>query len=201
MTYRPRQYWDQRAWSYLRFEHLRTVREWLLAPFRMRLIAKELERLRPAALLEVGCGPGRNLPLFASIPRVACVDFSPPMLERARNRARRLGTSQVTFFERAGQDLGFEDGSFELVLTTVVLLHVPPEDIEQVIGELVRVSGRWILINEYSSVDLDRLQRWPTMEHVFLHDYRACFERAGARLRHVRQVPLRTQEVLLFEKL
>jgi ubiquinone/menaquinone biosynthesis C-methylase UbiE len=199
VTYRPRQYWDRRAWSYLRFEHFRTLREALLAPLRIRLVRQELERVRPQSLLEVGCGPGRNLPLYRRIPRVACVDFSPPMLERARARAGRLGLTQVEFGEMACQDLRLAERSFELVLTTVVLLHIPPADIQRAVSELVRVSARWVLINELSSVDPGRLARWPSMEHVFVHDYRRLFDQAGARLRHVKQVAFRPQEVLLFE--
>ena len=49
-------------------------------------------------------------------------------------------------------------------------------------------------------VDVTGLQGKPTHEHVFAHDYRKLFEQAGARLTHVRQVPFRTQELLLFSR-
>ncbi len=100
----------------------------------------------------------------------------------------------------AAQDLDFPDRHCDLVLTSVVLLHVPPEKIQAAAAEIVRVSAQWIIVAEYSQVDVAGLQRKPTHDHVFAHDYRKLFEQAGARLQHVRQVPFRTQELLLFSR-
>ncbi len=89
MTYDPKSYWDKRAFAYLRFEPFRVARELLLSPLRIRLIDQEIRRLAPKSLMEVGCGPGRMLPLYAGLPEVHCVDFSKSMLRRARSRAKK----------------------------------------------------------------------------------------------------------------
>lgn len=48
-----------------------------------------------------------------------------------------------------GQSLPYVDGSIDLVFTSGVLIHVKPDDLEKVMGEIVRVSRRYIWCNEY----------------------------------------------------
>ena len=57
--------------------------------------------------MEVGCGPGRMLPLYAGVPEVHCVDFSERMLRRAQARAQKAGWDHVRFSQMAAQDLDF----------------------------------------------------------------------------------------------
>ena len=47
-------------------------------------------------------------------------------------------------------DLIFAPDAFDLVLTCGLLIHIPPDQIRQVIEELVRVSKRYVLAIEYA---------------------------------------------------
>jgi len=89
-------------------------------------------------VLEVGCGTGTNLELFAEAGcEVAGVDLSPSMMDLAK---KKLG-------DRADLRLGdaaempFADNSFDLVLSFLTLHEMPPAVRTPVMKEIVRVAG------------------------------------------------------------
>ena len=102
-------YFQQRADSFDRlyetggaWQHLlnRTLRKGLYE--RVRLTLEELEQLGAHTLLDVGCGSGRNEPLFvkAGATHVTGIDFSQRMLELARTFSRQSGVEgQCEFIE------------------------------------------------------------------------------------------------------
>jgi pseudaminic acid biosynthesis-associated methylase len=115
-----------------------------------------------ATALEVGCGLGTNLValqricpgLIWSVPpdtpkqqsgRLFGVDIN----ERAVVQAGK-NSGAITEVQEATH-LQFESSTINLVLTSGLLIHIPPSHLEQVISELYRVSNRYILIMEYFS--------------------------------------------------
>ena len=59
--------------------------------------------------------------------------------------------------------LPFEDGAFDLVFTTGVLIHQPPETLPVVIDEIVRCSARFVVCGEYFA---DSLEEVPYRGHT-----------------------------------
>jgi hypothetical protein len=122
-----------------------------------------------ASIIELGCGSGRNLALLREMgfTNLKGVDFS---------------QTQVEFCVRNGFDvrlmniaeLGFGDREFDLVFTNSVLLHVPPDRIEKVLREAIRVSKGLIAFREntYENESFEG--------HVYKYNY---FDRL-ARLGH-----------------
>ncbi len=101
----------------------------------------------PARVLEFGCGTGRHLRYLRDIPGVEVfgIDQSPTMVEGIRRWAdpEWLG-SHVAVGAPLGP-LPYEDGSFDLVFTASVLVHVRPEDLPGILRELARVSRGHVL--------------------------------------------------------
>jgi ubiquinone/menaquinone biosynthesis C-methylase UbiE len=93
-------------------------------------IAEDIAAAAPpdAALLEVGCGSG---PLSVRLAAehglaVTAFDIEPPMIERARARARRTasaGKPIPTFLVADVAHVPFEDASFDLVVSTYSMHH------------------------------------------------------------------------------
>jgi SAM-dependent methyltransferase len=102
-------------------------------------------------ILDVGCGVGRTSCIFAKQygARVTGIDLSPRMVEWSRQRAQQEGVADKAEFRRAdAQQLPFEDGLFDAVVTESVLVFVP--DRHQALAEFVRVTkpGGFIGLNE-----------------------------------------------------
>lgn len=102
-------------------------------------------------VLDVGCGVGQTPCYIAK--RYGCrlvgVDISERMIERSKERAEREGVAdRVEFRVADAQDLPFEDGLFDAVITESVISF--PEDKQQAVKEFARVTkqGGYIGLNE-----------------------------------------------------
>jgi len=120
-------------------------REW------RRLLWSKVEGTR---ILEVGVGTGKNLPYYPAGAEITAIDFSPRMLERARERAAREGV-KVDLREMDVQALEFEDNTFDTVAATTVFCSVP--DPVRGLREVERVckpGGKVILIEHVLSANV-----------------------------------------------
>jgi ubiquinone/menaquinone biosynthesis C-methylase UbiE len=102
-------------------------------------------------VLEVGAGTGRNLDAYPDGIQLICIDLSPAMLERARERARQLGRDADLQLGDA-QALGFAAESFDTVVVTLALCAVPDHrQAIREIGRLLRQGGRFVWLEQVRS--------------------------------------------------
>lgn len=105
------------------------------------------------AVLDIGCATG-SLALAAkrrvgAAGAVHGVDPSPRMIARARAKARRR-RADVAFDVAVAQELPFADGSFDLVLCTLVAHELPHADRRRCLAEMHRVlkpRGRLLVVD------------------------------------------------------
>ncbi len=78
------------------------------------------------SVLEAGVGTGKNMPYYPPGAFMTAVDFTPGMLARARERARKLGIN-ARLRLRLGdvQSLDFAEASFDAAAATFVFCSVP----------------------------------------------------------------------------
>jgi len=69
---------------------------------------------------------GRNLPFYPRRIQLTGIDFSPAMLEIARDRAAELGVN-VALIEGDAQDLPFADRRFDTLVCTLALRAAEPQ--------------------------------------------------------------------------
>ncbi len=93
---------------------------------------------RRGTALDFGCGVGRLTQALARhFDRVTGVDIAPSMLAEAR---RHDPEGRCTFVQNDAPDLAlFPDDSFDMVLSTIVLQHMPPELSLRYVEEFGRV--------------------------------------------------------------
>jgi len=82
------------------------------------------------------------------------LDFSPTQLAQAGRYLEDL--ERVDLVLGTGASLPFPDRSFDLVLTSAVILHNPSPIAEQIRREVIRVSGRYSAHNEDTDVTYNR---------------------------------------------
>lgn len=89
-------------------------------------------------ILEVGVGTGISLPHYSKSSRIVGVDISDAMLDKARERVRRLKLDNVEAIEvMDAEDLAYPDSSFDVVVAQYVVTAVPNP--ERALDEFVRV--------------------------------------------------------------
>jgi len=98
-------------------------------------------------ILEVGVGTGLSLPEYARGNSIYGVDFSPPMLRRARDRVARLRLDNVEGLAvMDAENLCFPDASFDVVVAQYVVTAVPhPERALDEFARVVRPGGEIVI--------------------------------------------------------
>jgi ubiquinone/menaquinone biosynthesis C-methylase UbiE len=98
-----------------------------------------------SAVLEAGCGIGaQTISLARNSPgaNITSIDISPASIERARERIRGEGISNVEFMTADIFDLPFDDGSFDHIFMCFVLEHLPdPIDALRRLKRVLREGG------------------------------------------------------------
>lgn len=114
---------------------------------RGRRVAVEAAERIGGRVIEVGVGTGLGLEHYSQRNRVVGVDISAPMLEKARNRVKRLGLTNVEAIAVGDAErLDYPDGSFDVVVAQYVVTSVPhPEKALDEFARVVRPGGEIIL--------------------------------------------------------
>lgn len=100
-------------------------------------------------ILDVGVGTGISLPEYKRSNRIFAVDYSEPMLRKARERVLEQKLENVECVAvMDAQSLGFADASFDVVIAQYVITAVPdPEATLDEFARVVRPGGEIILVN------------------------------------------------------
>jgi phosphatidylethanolamine/phosphatidyl-N-methylethanolamine N-methyltransferase len=103
-------------------------------------------------LLEVGVGTGINAALYPRSCSVTGIDFSAPMLEKARERMAKKGLRNVRLLEMDAADLKFADNTFDIVYAPYVISVVPdPVAVVREMKRVCRPGGRIVVLNHFLS--------------------------------------------------
>ena len=103
----------------------------------MRRIREEIVGGARGRVLELGAGTGASFPYYNDhAEEVVATEPDPHMLERARRRAEDL-ERPIELRQVSAEELPFEDGSFDTVVSTLVLCTV--RDPLQALSEVRRV--------------------------------------------------------------
>ena len=124
--------------------------------------------------LEVGCNLGANLQWLAQLlgPReVWGVDINAKALREARSRL-----PDVNAVYSPARSLPFRDARFDLVFSSGVLIHQPPEALPVVMSEIVRCSRRYVMCFEYYSEEPVEVPYRGQRGALYKRDWGALFE-------------------------
>jgi len=148
----PRAYWTLRGGR----DYFREQEGQVGRTLRAEWIAGRLTAYRPTSILEIGCGYGKLLQAVrdrTDVP-LAGLDFSRSQLTSAS--AFLGGLDRVELFLGRGDQLPFADGSFDMVVTSAVILHNPPEVADRIRREVIRVARRFAAHNEEMNLSYNR---------------------------------------------
>jgi ubiquinone/menaquinone biosynthesis C-methylase UbiE len=167
---------------------------WLLTHGRPRAFREKLVDLarleKGESVLDVGCGTG-SLAIAAkhrvgSTGKVFGIDPSPEMIARAGSKAR-MAEAEVSFKNGVAEALPFAEAEFDVVLSTLMLHHLPRPVRQQFAGEVRRVlsPGGRVLVVDFAEARHSGsiLAHFHRHGHVRPQDIEALLD--GSQLRRV----------------
>lgn len=136
---RERSWWDAKAQN----EEIDLVDEAINRRLRWLEIERQLDGIE--TILDVGGGTGAfSIPLACRGFDVTHVDFSPSMLDIARQKAD--GIRGIQFVEANSTDLPYRDRSFDLVLNMDGAISFCGSDAEKAVSETCRIAKKIAVI-------------------------------------------------------
>ena len=147
---KPREYWQKRGGDGY-FQEQEAVYDRTL---RSQFIGEEVNKLEYQSLLEIGCGYGKQLQNFRFRNEfvVGC-DFSRPQLLKAKMLSDQHTPNLI---EADAEALPFADKTFDVVLSSAVILHNELEKARKIISEMIRVSRKFLVHNEDTDITFSR---------------------------------------------
>jgi ubiquinone/menaquinone biosynthesis C-methylase UbiE len=120
----------------------------------LRQMTADLAQLQPGeAVLDVGCGTGTQAMVakehVGATGRVCGIDPGPQQIARARSKAARHDLA-IDFQPGVIEHLAFSNASFDVVLSTLMMHHLPDDLKRQGLAEIARVlkpGGRLLILD------------------------------------------------------
>lgn len=140
-------------------------------------------------ILEVGANIGNQLGCLRDMgfTNLYGVDVSRKAVEMAK-----ILNPGVHIIPGSALDLPFQDGNFDLVFTSGMLIHINPDDIRRVIGEIYRCSSAYIWGLEYHDMVYQEVPyRVDEVGHSMMWKgpFQAMFCRHGVELKELAYYP------------
>lgn len=133
-----------------------------------------LEKVGPInSILECGCNIGRNIDfLNVVLPRAnkSIIEISQPAFEFVCSRH-----DLEHAFNGAIEDANFEQGSFDLVFTIGVLIHIHPDNLLKNMERMYMLSSGYILMGEYFNRTPIMLEYQGQKDKLFKRDFGKLF--------------------------
>jgi SAM-dependent methyltransferase len=107
----------------------------------VNFVRERFPDLKPRRILDLGCGAGMStLPLAEVFPdaEIQAVDIAAPMLRYAHARSEAMGIPVHYSQQNAGYT-NFADGSFDLIVSNLLLHEIPQKLTKQIIAECHRL--------------------------------------------------------------
>lgn len=141
---------------------------------RTEMLKRTLDDLdRDIRILEVGTNIGSQLKCFQEIgfERLYGIDVQRKAIKEAHKNRPEL---DVIYGDAS--DIPFKNDFFDLVFTDGVLIHIPPDIIDDVMDEIDRVSSKWIYGLEYYSEEYQEVNYRGNSELLWKADFPSLYK-------------------------
>jgi len=157
-------------------------------------------------ILEVGCGAGYNLSAISSVGKnykLTGMDI----LDHAVNEANRRCGDSINILSADGLNTPFSDNCFDLVLACGYLDWIVYDNLARAISELIRVSGKYIVVIDYMTDCDDKIELLVCHKGLPLYIVRNYFSKFDSCcvITYIEELPEKFSKIpmsaLLFKKI
>jgi pseudaminic acid biosynthesis-associated methylase len=152
------------------------LNQWALDNFGVTMDQMNREILgdlpRELRILEVGCNTGLKLQGLQRLGfrNLFGIELQWYAIECLKNHA-----TAMTVLQASGLEIPFKTGSFDLVFTNGVLIHIAPENIPTFISEMYRVTSRYIWGAEYYADNYTEINYRKNINVLWKADFASIF--------------------------
>jgi cyclopropane fatty-acyl-phospholipid synthase-like methyltransferase len=192
MRYIPREYWFERGKKYkeeFRPNKKSELQERILLNYLINILSSFSSF---STVLEVGCGFGRITKLllsnFPNISEYIAIDLSPDQIENAKEFVKpAIATKEHNPLNFIVSDIqSFQnDRKYDLIISSEVLMHVLPSEIEDVMIKIVAMSDEHTINIDWYEKKTPR----NAAPHNFIHQYEKIY-RDMSSVSNVYRIPI-----------
>lgn len=135
-------------------------------------------------ILEVGCNIGMQL---NALQRMGFTNLHGIELQAYAVEKAKEVTKGINIIQGSGFEIPFEAGSFDLVYTHGVLIHINPNDLSKIMGEMNRVSSKYIWGFEYFNEETKQIPYRGHDGFMWKSDYCSLFQKVNSALKVVKK--------------
>jgi SAM-dependent methyltransferase len=178
-----KQYWDRRA--SLNLGPQSTTMDVYMREVEIHALLDRVVGLEHATIADIGCGDGRTTAKLAARCPEAIVqgaDFSPNMLEMARQVAEESRLSNLSFREEdVGQGVA---GHFDVIVTTRCLINLPSWDLQRKalrnIHAALNDGGHYLMVENFleGHANMNRVRSAFGLPEIAIRDHNLFFDRS-----------------------
>lgn len=136
-----------------------------------QILEETLAPLSYSSVLEIGCGFGRmtKLILKKKPERYVAIDVSLDQINHAKTIA-----PGPEFIQTPVEDFKTNE-TFDLVVASEVLMHIPPHRIKGVIASMKGWSKKYIINADYANLAHIHQPQWAGNRYAWIHDYKTLY--------------------------
>lgn len=173
----------QRDWTQDNIETIRAHWKERRSHTRNYFLHDKIINFNPGSILEIGSSCGNILFLLAqSLPsaKIVGIEINPVAVEYGNANLRENNIFNVTLEHGTVEHLSkFSDKSFDVVFSSAVLMYVRPEDIKNVLNNMVRISKKGVLLLEMHEDNQKKYLGEFYPPSNWKRDYRRIFNELG----------------------
>lgn len=138
---------------------------------------------KTSRILEVGCNRANQLQVLHNqgFTSLWGLDINRTALEIAKEN------KIFNIVEASAFDIPFKDAFFDLVFTSGVLIHIAPENLQEIMSEMYRVSRRYIWCFEYYSEECKEIEYRGFKNRLWKNDFLGIFQNQFPNLKLLKQ--------------
>ena len=135
---------------------------------------------RAETALELGCNAGWNMLAL----RAACPDIKMLGLDVNEAAVQAALKADLIALRGPATEPGqlWKDGAFDLVFTVGVLIHIPPQELQELMQSNITASRRYVLAVEYEADQETELAYRGHTGRLWKRPYGEIYEQMGMRL-------------------